>query len=41
LTASGSSVLTTNSSDQVTGTLTFNVTSATSTLTLNGNVTGT
>lgn len=31
---------TTNSSDQVTGTLTFTVTSASSTLTLNGNVTG-
>ena len=41
LTASGSAVLTTNSSDQVTGTLTFTVTSTTSTLTLNGSVTGT
>lgn len=38
---SGSAVLTTNSSDQVTGTLTFTVTSANSTLTLNGNLNGT
>jgi hypothetical protein len=41
VTASGSAVLTTNSSDQVTGTLTFTVTSAESTLTLNGSVSGT
>ncbi len=38
--ASATAFLTTNSSDQVTGTLTFTVTSATSTLTLNGNLTG-
>jgi hypothetical protein len=41
ITASGSAVLTTNSSDQVTGTMTFTVTSASTTLSLNGNVTGT
>jgi len=40
-TASGSASLTTNSSLQVTGTMTFTVTAGTTTLTLNGNVTGT
>jgi hypothetical protein len=39
--ASGNIVLITNSSDQVTGTLTFSVTGGSSTLTLNGTVTGT